>query len=323
MGKLVFAMILVVALNHKLYSQDYSAANDKSEELTTFRDDLIRDENYNPAKYRVISKRLIGQLYTISGQISKIVSEDDANYVTMMYGEDNWELPKEAQFNFHFDKPEQIMDLRIGQSITIQCLLSEITDKWEFLGFMELGGDTYYFNFINPKITDLNAISEEEKTMYDAWESEIEMEINGQSNQMVGSDQSLANPNPQNSQGVLAYEEIKLEEPEPEEPEIFTVVEQQPEFPGGQIGLMRFIGENLNYPPLAQENGIEGTVVLRFIIDETGAMSDIRIIRDIGGGCGNEAVRLIKSMPENWQPGKQRGKPVRVYYTLPMRFKLE
>jgi protein TonB len=120
---------------------------------------------------------------------------------------------------------------------------------------------------------------------------------------------------------VEVEEVVEIEE-EPEEPEIFTVVEQQPEFPGGQGELLAYLGKNISYPPIAQENGIEGTVVVRFVVNETGGISDIQIIRDIGGGCGKEAVRVVKSMPK-WKPGRQRGKAVKVYFTLPVRFKLE
>ena len=99
-------------------------------------------------------------------------------------------------------------------------------------------------------------------------------------------------------------------------------MEQQPEFPGGQAELLKYLGKNINYPPIAQENGIEGTAVVRFVVNETGGISDIQIIRDIGGGCGKESVRVVKNMP-NWKPGRQRGQAVKVYFTLPVRFKLE
>ena len=81
----------------------------------------------------------------------------------------------------------------------------------------------------------------------------------------------------------VEVEVVDEPEPEPEEPEIFTVVEQQPEFPGGQTELLKYLGKNINYPPIAQENGIEGTAVVRFVVNETGGISDIQIIRDIGG----------------------------------------
>jgi protein TonB len=112
------------------------------------------------------------------------------------------------------------------------------------------------------------------------------------------------------------------EEPEVAEPEIFTVVEQQPAYPGGEAELMAYFASSINYPAVAQENGIQGTVVVRFVVDEKGGISDIQILRDIGGGCGAEAVRVVKAMPK-WTPGRQRGKAVKVYFTLPVRFKLQ
>ena len=119
----------------------------------------------------------------------------------------------------------------------------------------------------------------------------------------------------------VVVEEVVEEVEEPEEPEIFTIVEQSAEFPGGMGELLKYLGKNINYPPIAQENGIEGRVVLRFIVDETGGISDVQILRDIGGGCGEEAVRVVKKMPK-WSPGKQRGRAVKQYYTLPVKFTL-
>ena len=86
--------------------------------------------------------------------------------------------------------------------------------------------------------------------------------------------------------------------------------------------LFKYLGKNIEYPPIAQENGITGRVVLRFVVNETGNITDIQVVKDIGGGCGAEAVRVVKSMP-TWTPGRQRGKPVKVYYTLPVRFNLD
>ncbi|MBX7140594.1 MAG: TonB family protein [Chitinophagales bacterium] len=104
-------------------------------------------------------------------------------------------------------------------------------------------------------------------------------------------------------------------------PQIFTYVEQMPDFPGGQTELMKYLQKNLRYPPAARENGIEGRVVLQFVVDEQGTISDIQVLRDIGGGCAEEAVRVVKNMPP-WKPGKQNGNPVKVYFKLPVTFKL-
>ncbi len=110
-----------------------------------------------------------------------------------------------------------------------------------------------------------------------------------------------------------------------EEPEIFTIVEDMPEFPGGQAELFKFIGKNINYPPMARENGIDGTVYVGFVVMENGSIENVSIKRGLSGGgagCDAEAIRVVKEMPK-WNPGKQRGKPVRVAFTLPIRFKLE
>lgn len=111
-------------------------------------------------------------------------------------------------------------------------------------------------------------------------------------------------------------------EPEPEEPDVFSIVEEMPTYPGGQQELLAYLASNIKYPLIAVENGVEGTVVLRFVIDATGSISDIRIARDIGAGCGREAVRVAKTMPK-WNPGRQRGMAVPVYFTMPVRFKLD
>ncbi|HPE35252.1 MAG TPA: energy transducer TonB [Bacteroidales bacterium] len=112
------------------------------------------------------------------------------------------------------------------------------------------------------------------------------------------------------------------EEEEVEEMEIFTVVESMPEFPGGDAARMKFLQENIKYPQLARESGIQGTVYVTFVVETDGKVTDVRVLRGIGGGCDEEAVRVIQSMPR-WIPGKQRGKPVRVQFNMPIRFTLQ
>ena len=106
------------------------------------------------------------------------------------------------------------------------------------------------------------------------------------------------------------------------EAEIFTVVESMPSFPGGMGELMKFLGKNINYPTLAKESGIQGRVFINFVVEPNGSISNVKVLRGIGGGCDEEAVRVVKSMPK-WSPGKQRGKPVRVSYNLPVKFTLQ
>lgn len=118
-------------------------------------------------------------------------------------------------------------------------------------------------------------------------------------------------------------EVIEKKEEVVDEPEIFTIVEEMPEFPGGgEKALLQYLSNNIKYPAIARENGITGTVYVTFEIDQNGKVKDAKILRGIGGGCDEEALRVVMSMPA-WKPGKQRGKPVRVQYNLPVRFVLK
>lgn len=109
----------------------------------------------------------------------------------------------------------------------------------------------------------------------------------------------------------------------PDESVLLGVVEEiQPEFPGGIEAMYKFIQDNLQYPRLALENAIEGKVYVTFVVEEDGSITNPRILRDIGGGCGREALRVVNLMPK-WKPGEQQpGKPVRVHFNLPVEFVL-
>ena len=121
---------------------------------------------------------------------------------------------------------------------------------------------------------------------------------------------------------VEDYEPVEVDEPEVEEQEIFTVVEEQPSFPGGEQARMKYLQKNIEYPQMALESGIEGTVFVTFVVEPDGSVTDVRILRGIGGGCDEEALRVVRNMPK-WKPGKQRGKSVRVQFNMPIRFKLQ
>lgn len=112
------------------------------------------------------------------------------------------------------------------------------------------------------------------------------------------------------------------EEEEVVEQEIFTVVESMPEFPGGAGKMMEFIARNIKYPPMARESGIQGRVFVNFVVEHDGSVSNVRVLRGIGGGCDEEAIRVVEAMPK-WTPGRQRGKAVRVSFNLPVRFTLQ
>ena len=115
---------------------------------------------------------------------------------------------------------------------------------------------------------------------------------------------------------------VKTSEAKGDDDVIYQEAEQDPEFPGGINAMYKFISENLEYPQLAKENNITGRVFVTFVIERDGAVSNVRVLRDIGGGCGAEAVRVIKAMPR-WTPGKQKGKAVRVACNLPINFTLK
>ncbi|NLH53637.1 MAG: energy transducer TonB [Bacteroidales bacterium] len=114
----------------------------------------------------------------------------------------------------------------------------------------------------------------------------------------------------------------KAEEEVIEEQEIFQVVESMPEFPGGEEARIAFLRDNIKYPQMARESGIQGTVYVTFVVETDGRVTAVRVLRGIGGGCDEEAVRVVKAMPR-WIPGKQRGKPVRVQFTMPIKFTLQ
>ena len=108
---------------------------------------------------------------------------------------------------------------------------------------------------------------------------------------------------------------IKVDDP------VFLAVENQPEFPGGEEALVRFIAMNVKYPPLARENRIEGKVYVSFIVEKDGSVSNIKVLKGVGGSCDEEAKRVVSLFP-NFIPGKQNGKLVRVQYFVPINFKL-
>ncbi len=122
---------------------------------------------------------------------------------------------------------------------------------------------------------------------------------------------------------IEEYVPIEVDDDEEvEEAQIFTVVESMPSFPGGDKARIRFLNENIEYPTMARESGIQGRVYVTFVVERNGMVTDVKILRGIGGGCDEEAKRVVKAMPK-WIPGKQRGKPVRVQFTLPIKFTLQ
>ncbi|MBR1514109.1 MAG: TonB family protein [Bacteroidales bacterium] len=108
---------------------------------------------------------------------------------------------------------------------------------------------------------------------------------------------------------------------QPDKDGVFQIVEEMPQFPGGEPKLMEYIAKNLNYPQEARDKGIDGRVFIGMVIEKDGSVSNVKVLRGIGGGCDEEAVRVIKALPK-WTPGKKDGKPARVSYQIPINFKL-
>jgi periplasmic protein TonB len=118
-------------------------------------------------------------------------------------------------------------------------------------------------------------------------------------------------------------EEVKVVAIEkPAEEEIFTAVEQQAEFPGGTSAMYKYLGENIKYPAAAQRANVSGRVFVKFVVEKDGSIGNIEVQKGIGFGCDEEAIRVIKSMPK-WNPGRQNGKNVRVYFNMPVVYKLD
>lgn len=117
------------------------------------------------------------------------------------------------------------------------------------------------------------------------------------------------------------FPEFLTEEENVKDDAPYIVVEKMPEFPGGEVALMRYLAQNIKYPTQAREAGISGTVYITFVIEKDGSVSSIQVLRGVAGGCSEEAERVVRSMPA-WSPGNQAGKPVRVMMNLPVIFKL-
>ncbi len=115
---------------------------------------------------------------------------------------------------------------------------------------------------------------------------------------------------------------IEMPEEDPEENIVFVVAEKMPSFPGGQQALMKYLSENIRYPVIAQENGVQGRVIVQFTVRKDGSIDDVKVVKSADPSLDKEAVRLIKSVPA-WEPGMQRGKAVHCKFTVPIVFKLQ
>jgi len=155
-----------------------------------------------------------------------------------------------------------------------------------------------------PKLTDLIEIVEDELNIDDELEIEdVEADVENKNNYNFDYDGADYGDNEDSG-----------------EADIFQVVEDMPQFPGGSV--QKWLQKNVKYPMIAQENNIQGKVFVQFVIEKDGSVSDVKIARSVDPSLDKEAIRVIKAMPK-WKPGKQRGKPVRVSYTVPINFQLQ
>ncbi|MDO5446721.1 MAG: energy transducer TonB [Prevotellaceae bacterium] len=128
----------------------------------------------------------------------------------------------------------------------------------------------------------------------------------------------------ENGKDIADLKTITVQAPpeEVKEEKIFDVVEQMPDFPGGMSALMQYLSKHIKYPVVAEENGIQGRVIVTFVVEKNGSITDVQVVKSVDPSLDKEAVRVVKSMP-NWIPGKQNGSAVRVKYTLPVTFRLQ
>jgi periplasmic protein TonB len=159
--------------------------------------------------------------------------------------------------------------------------------------------------FLPPKVTDKEVVEEEEMpTIEEIKQNDVGAET------VEGT-------------GEVVFEEpvAEVAKEEVDEDVVFTVVEQQAEFPGGMEALVKFLQKNVKYPAIARRMGVEGSVFVSFVVDRAGAISDIQVVKGISAECDKEATRVVGMMPP-WKPGKQNGKAVKSRFVLPVKFKL-
>lgn len=168
------------------------------------------------------------------------------------------------------------------------------------------------------KVTELAIVEDSEVTPEDEIKSQDELKETqtafGQTNFDQGTD----------DRNVVREhkEEIIVEEKKPEKEEVFRAVEQMPQFPGGDTELMKFLRDNIVYPAMAQENNVQGKVIVQFVVTKTGDIGEVKVVKSVDRDLDNEAVRLVKKLPK-FIPGRMNGQAVNVWYTLPVQFKLQ
>ena len=173
------------------------------------------------------------------------------------------------------------------------------------------------------KVTELQIVDDDKVRPEDEILSQDEKDATdkafGQTNVDNGQDDRA---NFQTAVNEVVVETRPVEKPKEVTPEIFTAVEQMPQFPGGEEALRKYLASHINYPPMAAENGVQGKVIVQFVVDKTGRVGEVKVARSVDKELDREAIRVCKSLPK-FVPGRQNGQAVSVWFTLPVTFKLQ
>jgi len=172
------------------------------------------------------------------------------------------------------------------------------------------------------KVTELQIVEDEKVSKEDEIITQDEqLESDASAGQVTNLDGTTdKNVTKEYKDKIIVEEKAPVEEKKNES--IFRSVEQMPQFPGGEAALMKYLSSHINYPLMAAENNVQGRVVIQFVIDKTGRVGEVKVVRSVDKDLDREAVRVCKSLPK-FTPGRQNGQAVAVWYTLPVTFKLQ
>ena len=211
-------------------------------------------------------------------------------------------LPKETRGHITYDT-------RLSKVLTIADILTEETIK-----SMELDATS-----TNMHITPMGKL-----ICYTSADTGKEIDINSENKSMFSEyfKKIIKEPMKTEAEDMLTAKEIVAEEGPQYEEKPLDIAEVMPSFPGGDAAMMQWLSVNITYPPIAEENGVQGRVIVRFYVGKDGAIYNPKVLRSVDPSLDKEALRVVKSMPR-WIPGKQKGEPVAVYFTLPVTFQLQ
>ena len=172
------------------------------------------------------------------------------------------------------------------------------------------------------KVTELRIVEDEKVKAEDEIKTQDELKETTTAFGQKDNDKGTEDRNVTRTLKEEVVVEKKVEEKKVEKEEIFKSVEQMPQFPGGEAALMKYISSHIQYPTMAQENNVQGKVIVQFVVTKTGQVGEVKVARSVDKDLDREAVRVCKSLPK-FTPGRQNGQAVRVWYTLPVTFKLQ